>query len=588
MADVSDQAEASAPARPADLRPASPDGTASTLAQGVVMMLRALGVKETFGVSGGGIVYMWDALSASGVPTYHCRHETGALFAACEASIAADRPVAVFVTTGPGLTNSLTGLMAARYEGAKVLLISGYTDPAYVGRFPIQETSPLSLPPQTLHTPNQTVQGVTILDSPQSLAGVWEACAAGFARSTGYVHHLALTVPAQRGHLPVPLSAPPRATAADTPALDQALLSRLAAGRCALWVGWGARRAAAAVAELSERLDAPVMSTPRGKGIFPEAGPRYLGVTGLGGDPEVADALRRHDPDFVIALGSRLGDGASCYDEAYLARAQLIQVDLAPDDLPHVYPADRLIRVEADVAAFAYALVEAAPAMCAPPTNTHHTGGPAPGHTPSAPPPRTERLVHPRRLLHEIQSRFVDRGDLVMGDNGNAFAWGNRYLRFSRPGQWRVSNLYLGSMGHFACGAVGAALATGRRAVALVGDGAMLMQNEVSTAVQYNASVVWIVLNDASYGMCRQGTKALGLPYADSSLPMTDFAQYAEALGARGIRVTAPEALHDALREAATVQGPCVVDVLIDPEALAPTQRRFAGLKHVPSAGLRH
>jgi len=132
-------------------------------------------------------------------------------------------------------------------------------------------------------------------------------------------------------------------------------------------------------------------------------------------------------------------------------------------------------------------------------------------------------------------------------------------------------------MGHAAAGVVGAALGAGRRAVAVVGDGAMLMQNEISTAVKYAAPVLWIVLNDGRYGMCAQGMDMLGL-VADAQFPAVDFVAFARAQGADGVRVGDAGELRAALRQAMEASGPFVVDVLIDPAALAPANARNRAL----------
>jgi acetolactate synthase-1/2/3 large subunit len=112
-----------------------------TVASVVAGTLAELGVRHAFGVSGGGIGPTWRALiDEPGIRTLHFRHEAGAAFAAVEASLELDGPVAVFCTTGPGLTNSLTGLAAARSEGAKVVLLSPRTSPSQRGRGAVQET----------------------------------------------------------------------------------------------------------------------------------------------------------------------------------------------------------------------------------------------------------------------------------------------------------------------------------------------------------------------------------------------------------------------------------------------------------------
>ncbi len=127
------------------------------------------------------------------------------------------------------------------------------------------------------------------------------------------------------------------------------------------------------------------------------------------------------------------------------------------------------------------------------------------------------------------------------------------------------------------------ALATGRRAVAVVGDGALLMTNEINTAVKYGAPAVWVVLNDARYGMCAQGMESLGLS-ADAEIPPVDFVAFARAQGAGATRVDHETQLDDALGEALAADGPFLVDVRIDPRSLAPASQRNAALAAKPAA----
>ncbi len=185
-----------------------------------------------------------------------------------------------------------------------------------------------------------------------------------------------------------------------------------------------------------------------------------------------------------------------------------------------------------------------------------------------------------------VQRVAVDNSDaIVLAESGNAFTWATHYLRFAQPGRYRVST-NLGSMGHAATGVLGAAMAHGKsggKAVAIVGDGAMLMNNsEVNTAVKRGLSAVWIVLNDARYNMCYQGMAALDMAdLADACFPAVDFAMLARAMGATGLRVESEDELDAALAQALDAGGPVVIDVLIDADQLAPTQGRNEGLRPV-------
>jgi thiamine pyrophosphate-dependent acetolactate synthase large subunit-like protein len=126
-------------------------------------------------------------------------------------------------------------------------------------------------------------------------------------------------------------------------------------------------------------------------------------------------------------------------------------------------------------------------------------------------------------------------------------------------------------------GVVGAALARNGKAVAIVGDGAMLMNNEINTAVKYHVPAVWIVLNDNRYNMCAQGMAMLGME-ADPIIPEADFVLIARGMGADGVRVTQESELEAALIQAMQATGPFVVDVRTDPTRPAPSRGRNQSL----------
>jgi acetolactate synthase-1/2/3 large subunit len=135
-----------------------------------------------------------------------------------------------------------------------------------------------------------------------------------------------------------------------------------------------------------------------------------------------------------------------------------------------------------------------------------------------------------------------------------------------------------GSMGQATAGVVGAALGRGEKAVALVGDGAMLMINEISTAVRYGARAVWIVLNDSRYGMIEVGMRAQGLVPVETRIPPTDFAALAASVGAASLRVASESELPAAIDLAMRAEGPFVLDVVVDPNAIAPFMTRIESL----------
>ncbi|HET9958040.1 MAG TPA: thiamine pyrophosphate-dependent enzyme, partial [Polyangiaceae bacterium] len=134
------------------------------------------------------------------------------------------------------------------------------------------------------------------------------------------------------------------------------------------------------------------------------------------------------------------------------------------------------------------------------------------------------------------------------------------------------------SMGQAAAGVIGAALGSGRKAVAIVGDGSMLMLNEINTAASYGIDALWIVLNDARYAMIAQGMESIGWTPFETDFPRADFAAIARAMGAHGARVEYESQLEAALERALSARGPYLLDVMIDPREKAPSNRRNRSL----------
>jgi acetolactate synthase-1/2/3 large subunit len=181
-------------------------------------------------------------------------------------------------------------------------------------------------------------------------------------------------------------------------------------------------------------------------------------------------------------------------------------------------------------------------------------------------------------MMKVIQRELVDKTEIpILVDVGNAFSFSNRYLDFDEPGRYRV-HFDFGAMGCAAAGVLGTCIATQKKAVAVVGDGAFLMQNEINTAVRYNLSCVWVVLNDARYGMVAQGLEALFGADRGSDFPPCNFVDLARSMGADGVRVETEADLSTALDTALKAKGPFVVDVLIDKRESAPSSKRFVSL----------
>jgi acetolactate synthase-1/2/3 large subunit len=563
--------------RPLDILPrlSSQQSAPVSVASAVVKMLEDMGVQYAFGVSGGAIAPLWAALHHSSIQVLHFRHEAGAAFAAVEAYFASERPIVVFTTTGPGITNALTGLFAARWEGAKVIFLSASTSAPQRGRWAIQETSTYTMANTGVFTSGSLFDYATTLECSEELPEISRRLALGLARPGGFVAHLSIPTAIQTSSIKasLPLVTLSHSVATVTEETISECVRLLSSGSFALWVGFGARGAAAAIRHLAERTGAAVMCSPRGKGIFPEAHPQFVGVTGCGGHESVLRYMQEYRPLQVLVLGTRLGERTSLWSSAMVPERGFLHVDIDPEVPGTGYPSAETFAIQSDVGVFVKALLKHFPER--------------PGRSTALSLPRQQRVpinpctgspVRPEVLMDAIQHVIVEGSEaLVMAESGNSFAWATYLLRFATPGRYRVSTGF-SSMGHSVTGVVGAALARNGKAVAIVGDGAMLMNSEVSTAVRYQIPAVWVVLNDGIYNMCDQGMALLGFKGMDVEIPQADFVMLARSMGADGIRVERESDVFAALEKAMAATGPFVVDVVIDPTRPAPIGSRIQNL----------
>jgi len=545
-----------------------------SVSDALVRLLAEAGTSHAFGLIGGAIAPFARALQNGPIEIVHCRHEAGAAFAALEGYFTTGRPGLVFTTTGPGLTNALTGLAAARWEGGKVVLVSAASPIQNRGRWAFQETSHLDV---TGAFPSSGLFHYSaLLDDVTAFPVVANRLIRGLRRPGPFVAHL--QIPLSLQPTPLPLSPALRAAGGNRIVADSGVIDRIArtlsGSSFVIWAGFGAREGSAALTAFAEKTGAPVMCSPRGKGVFPEDHPLYLGVTGLGGHAAVDEYMTEHRPDYVLVLGTRLGEMTSSWDHNMLPREAFIHVDIDPDVFGAAYPDVTTVGVQSDVGEFLTELLRRGGAEL-----RSSAKPPKKNPFPKAPEARAEGPVRPQVLLGAMQRHMLEEGQpvTVMSEAGNAFAWATHWLRFSGSSKYRVS-MGFGSMGHAVGAALGIAVVGKQKGVALLGDGAMLMNNEVSTAVQHGAPAVWVVLNDSRYGMIHQGMQSIRYEPFATAIPEADFAKMADAMGAKGIRVVSELELPAALETAMREPGPVVVDVVIDGDEPAPARKRNQSL----------
>ncbi|HLO86894.1 MAG TPA: scytonemin biosynthesis protein ScyA [Nostocaceae cyanobacterium] len=552
--------------------------TQLSVADAVALMLADLGVRYAFGVAGGAMASLWHALSNSNIQVLNFRHECGAAFAATEAYFANNSPSLVFTTAAPGITNAITGLFAARGEGAKVILLSACTSAPQRGRWAIQETSTYTLPSGGIFNPGALFNYAVTIESAAQLPQIFRRLARALSQPGGFVAHLTIPTGVQASLLENPSL--PKLDVIHVPVVpSQEAIAKsirlLTEGSFAIWLGFGARHAADEIRQLAERTGAAVMCSPRGKGIFPEDHPQFVGVTGLGGHASVLRYLQQQPPQRTLVLGTRLSEPTCFWNSAMIPRRGFVHVDIDPEVPGVAYPYAETYPVQADVKTYLEALLQHWPESYLPmqasfphPESETNQGTQT---DPDAP-------VRPAILMAAIQKIIVEGTDaIVLAESGNSFTWATHLLRFPQANRYRVST-GVGAMGHAVTGVLGAAQGKAGRAVAIVGDGAMLMNNEISTAVKYKIPAIWIVLNDSRYNMCHQGMAILGLEGADAILPRTNFAMIAWGMGAEAITVVKESEIEPALKQAIASQNPFLIDVIIDPDIPAPSGARNKSL----------
>jgi acetolactate synthase-1/2/3 large subunit len=467
-------------------------------------------------------------------------------------------------------------MVAARWEGARVVFVSGCSRPPQRGRWAFQETGGGGNPLQSLYSSGTLFHYAAMIEDPTEIETALTRVATGLQQANGFVAHVGLPIniqstPVARSYVPSVFTA--HSGGGNDGALAE-IVSQIADEQLVIWAGFGARAAAENIREFVELTQTPIMCSPRAKGVFPEHHPLYLGVTGLGGSKQLDEHLAHVRPDRVLVLGSRLGEMTSFWSESLIPPNGIVHIDVDPSVFGAAYPRARTVGIVGDVGACLRQVITGWPG-----SRPHRKElSFLKERSSHMRPHQGRRCVRPSYLMQVLQSIVVENSNaIVLTEAGNSFALGNHYLHFPEANRYRVSTGF-GSMGHAAAGVIGASMGSGRKAVALVGDGSLLMLNEISTAVTYHTDAVWIVLNDSRYGMIAQGMESLGWTPFGTDFPEVDFVAIARAVGAAAVRVDSESELATAIATAMATRGPFLVDVVIDRREQAPSGRRNQSL----------
>ena len=574
----------------------------SSVADMIFDYLRQLGIEYVFGVPGGAIEPLCNALARagrSGGPRFvTARHEAGAAFMADGYARETGNLGVCLGTSGPGATNLLTGVASAYENHVPILAITGQTALKTFGRRGIQESSCTGI----------DVVGMfrfcTSYDSLVSNVAQAEHKLAGAvmrAMQTRRPAHLSIPFDIQQAALPrrAALYNLDRLRFRPVPVDEfareelECLLEK--AERPIFVIGGGCRMAARSIVRLAERLGAPFITTPDGKGLINPHHPLYHGVFGFAGHASAKEVLQKKC-DLIVTVGCSLGEFTTEVWSELLLNERLVHVEELEDNFLQS-PMARL-HVRGDLALIFAALLEhfrerrsmgAIERVMIPrgSSESKESGG-----------------VSPPQLLERL-SKVLPSMVRFFADSGNSLAWAIHSLevedrrernacfsghelspasveRRGKPRSWLNVTMEFGAMGWAIGAAIGAAMADRRGpVVCLTGDGSLLMNGqEMTVALSERLPVIFIVLNDSALGMVMHGQRLAGAEAIGFGLPEVDFAAVARAMGINAMTIASDAELESLdSRDFDLTDGPLLIDVRIDREVVPPMAVRTRAFK---------
>ncbi|MCE5194998.1 MAG: thiamine pyrophosphate-binding protein [Nitrospiraceae bacterium] len=560
-----------------------------TSAELIIKCLENHGVEYIFGVPGGALVGLNNALYKSAMNVIVTKHEQGAAFIADGYARVSGNVGVCFGTSGPGATNLMTGVASAYADSIPLVVLTGQVATTVFGKGATQEFENESLCVVDMFRKITKYSDVLLCDK-KANDMVSRALRSALSGRPGPVH---LNMPSDIMKHEIEekyehINNINKTMVFDRDGVKSAAQLLLKSKNPAIIAGWGTTlsKAHQELLEIAELMDIPVATTPKGKGIFNEHHPLSLGVFGLAGSP-VAKEYMTENVDLMIAVGTSFNEEATLgWNEELCSHKEIIQIDIDPDEIGKNY--EVTVGIPGDAKIVLRELIYEL---------KRNLNGSL-GHNGRSKQKQIAELKEllkenewlkennsdiykPQELIEDIV-RFFPEDSIYFVEIGNAMTWAIHHMKIKIPYSFYVS-LGFGSMGYATAAAIGGKLAApDKPVISIAGDGAFQMNGmEIATAVNYDIPVIWVVMNNAMLGTVHYGWKLLscneGIP---SRFKRVDFAKIAEGLGARGMRIEKPCELNkELIDDIISSKKPTVLDVIIDEKEIPPIHGRIETLK---------
>jgi acetolactate synthase-1/2/3 large subunit len=545
-----------------------------TGSQALMRALEAVGVEHIFGIPGGAILPAYDPLLDSPIRHFLARHEQGAAHAADGYAQASGRVGVCWATSGPGVTNLVTGLASSYMDSIPVVAITGQVPSWAIGGDAFQETDATGI------TQPVTKHNYLVLDPeeiPQTIAEAFHIA------STGRPGPVLVDIPKDllqatmtyRDPEEVDLPGYQPTTKPNARQIKEAAKLIMASQRPVIYAGGGVIKAGAgpALKRLAEVAGIHVVTTLMARGAIPDDHPLCLGMPGMHGNYTAVTSMQKSD--LLIALGPRFDDRVTGKLATFAPGAKVIHADIDPAEIGKNRVAD--VPIVGDAKETIEALTRALEAEIAKRGKPDYAAWTRElnewrRHYPYRYTQPSDGMLKPQFVIDRIGQITAGEGVYVAGV-GQHQMWASQYLRFRHPRSW-VNSGGLGAMGFAVPAAMGAKVARPDKEVwAIDGDGCFQMTcQELATMTFENIPTKIAIINNGVLGMVHQWQELFyskRFSQVDFGWDVPDYVRLAEAYGCVGLRVESPDEVDAAIEKARGIDDRTVViDFRCDPQEM--------------------